>query len=77
MCIRDSDIIKRTSEFLDELVEKDENALCVSHGIAIKSTLFWILKDLDDWDSFWLENGSITVFNINNGKKLIEAINIL
>ena len=71
------DIIKRTSEFLDELVEKDENALCVSHGIAIKSTLFWILKDLDDWDSFWLENGSITVFNINNGKKLIEAINIL
>lgn len=71
------DLIKRTSEFLDELVKKDENALCVSHCIAIKSTLFWILKDLEDWDSFWLENGSITVFNISNGKKVIEAINIL
>lgn len=72
-----ADVIKRTSEFLDELVRKNENALCVSHGIAIKSSLFWILKDLGDWDSFWLENGSITVFNIENGKKLIEAVNIL
>ena len=72
-----SDLIKRTSNFLDDLVKKDENALCISHCIAIKSTLFWILKDLDDWDSFWLDNGSITVFNIENNKKLIEAINIL
>ena len=72
-----NDLIKRTSAFLDELVEKNQNALCVSHGIAIKSTLFWILKDLEDWDSFWLENGSITVFNIENGKKLLEAVNIL
>ncbi|WP_297280630.1 histidine phosphatase family protein [uncultured Anaerococcus sp.] len=72
-----ADVIKRISEFLDELVRKNENALCVSHGIAIKSSLFWILKDLGDWDSFWLENGSITVFNIENGKKLVEAVNIL
>ncbi len=72
-----ADVIKRTSEFLDELVRKNENALCVSHGIAIKSSLFWILKDLEDWDSFWLENGSITVFNIENGKKLVEAVNVL
>ncbi len=71
------DLIARTSEFLDELVEKDEDVLCVSHGLAIKSCLFWILKDINDWDSFWIENGSITVFKIENGKKLIESVNLL
>lgn len=71
------DVVARTSEFLDELVEKGENALCISHGLAIKSCLFWILKDLADWDSFWLENGSITIFKIEDGKKLIESVNLL
>lgn len=71
------DVIARTSEFLDELVDRGEDVLCVSHGLAIKSCLFWILEDLNNWESFWIENGSITVFKIENGTKLIESVNIL
>lgn len=71
------DLIKRTSEFLDEISKKNENALCISHGIAIKSCLFWILKDVSNWDSFWIENGSITVFDVKSNIKLIEKVNSL
>ena len=72
-----NDLIKRLSEFLDELVEKDENALCISHGLAIKAALFWILKDKADWDSFWIENGSVTIFEVHDKQKLIKGVNII
>ena len=71
-----NEVIKRTSEFLDEMSQKDgKTILCISHGIAIRSTLFWVLKDLSNWKSFWIDNGSLTVFSVNNGKKLIESVN--
>lgn len=70
-------LIKRTSEFLDELVEKDEDALCVSHNLAIRAALFWILEDNKNYDNFWIENGAITVFDIKDKKKLIESVNVL
>ena len=71
------DLIKRTSEFLDELVEKGEDALCVSHNLTIRAALFWILEDTKNFDNFWIENGAVTVFDIKDGKKLIESINVL
>lgn len=70
------DLITRTSEFLDEISkEKNKTILCISHGIAIRSTLFWVLKDLGAWSSFWIDNGSLTVFDVRDGKKLIESVN--
>ena len=71
-----NEVIRRTSEFLDEISQKDNKTiLCISHGIAIRSTLFWVLKDLSNWNSFWIDNGSLTVFNVKDGKKLIESVN--
>lgn len=71
-----NEVIKRTSEFLDEISQKDDKTiLCISHGIAIRSTLFWVLKDLSNWNSFWIDNGSLTVFNVKDNKKLIESVN--
>ncbi len=71
-----NEVIRRTSEFLDEISQKDDKTiLCISHGIAIRSTLFWVLKDLSNWNSFWIDNGSLTVFNVKDGKKLIESVN--
>lgn len=71
-----NEVIKRTSEFLDEMSQKDgKTILCISHGIAIRSTLFWVLKDLSNWNSFWIDNGSLTVFNVKDNKKLIESVN--
>ena len=72
-----NDLIKRMSDFLDELVKKGEDALCISHGLAIKAALFWILKDKADWDSFWIENGSVTIFEIKDDKKLVKGVNII
>ena len=71
------DVIKRLSSFLDEKSNNDKNILCISHGIAIRSSLFWILKDLSNWQSFWIDNGSLTVYNIKDNKKLIESVNII
>lgn len=71
-----NEVIRRTSDFLDEISQKDDKTiLCISHGIAIRSTLFWVLKDLSNWNSFWIDNGSLTVFNVKDNKKLIESVN--
>lgn len=71
------DVINRLRSFLDEKSMEGKNILAISHGIAIRSTLFWILKDLSNWHSFWIDNGSLTVYNIKNGKKLIESVNLI
>lgn len=71
------EVIKRLSSFLDEKSKNDKNILCISHGIAIRSSLFWILKDLANWQSFWIDNGSLTVYNIKADKKLIESVNLI
>ena len=71
------DVINRLSSFLDEKSKEDKNILAISHGIAIRSSLFWILKDFDNWQSFWIDNGSLTVYNINDDKRLIESVNLI
>lgn len=71
------DVINRLRSFLEEKSQIDKNILVISHGIAIRSSLFWILKDLSNWQSFWIDNGSLTVYNIENEKKLIESVNLI
>ena len=71
------DVIKRVGDFLEEKSKEDKTILAISHGIAIRSSLFWILKDLDNWPSFWIDNGSLTVYKIEDGKRLIESVNLI
>lgn len=71
------DVINRLRSFLEEKSQIDKNILVISHGIAIRSSLFRILKDLSNWQSFWIDNGSLTVYNIENEKKLIESVNLI
>ena len=71
------DVIKRVGDFLEEKSKEDKTILIISHGIAIRSSLFWILKDLDSWPSFWIDNGSLTVYKIEDGKRLIESVNLI
>ena len=70
-------VINRIGAFLEEKSKEDKNILAISHGLAIRSSLFWILKDLDNWHSFWIDNGSLTVYNIKDNKKLIESVNLI
>lgn len=71
------DVIKRVSDFMEERKNETGNILCISHGIAIRSTLFWLIKDLDSYEYFWIDNGSVTVFNIEDNKKIIECVNAI
>lgn len=71
------DVINRVGDFLEEKSKEDKTILVISHGIAIRSSLFWILKDLDNWPSFWIDNGSLTVYKIEDGKRLIESVNLI
>lgn len=69
------DLIKRLDDFIEEKKEFDGNILCVSHGIAIRAAIFTILKDLSNFENFWIDNGSLTVINIKDNKKIIECVN--
>jgi alpha-ribazole phosphatase len=71
------DVIERVSEFLDQIKDQEGNILCLSHGIAIRSALFWIIKDLGSYENFWIDNGSVTVFRIEDDKKIIECVNAI
>ena len=71
------DLIKRVNDFIKEKSTNDGNILCVSHGIAIRATLFTVLKDLDNFKNFWIDNGSITVFDISENKTMIECVNLI
>ena len=71
------DLIKRLDSFIKEKSNEHdkETILCVSHGIAIRAALFTILKDLDNFENFWLDNGSLSILNIKKDKKIIECVN--
>lgn len=69
------DVINRLNDFISEKSKEDKNILCISHGIAIRSAIFTILKDLSNFDKFWIDNGSLTVIDIKNKKLLIECVN--
>lgn len=69
------DVIERVSNFLDDQKDFKGDILAVSHGIAIRSALFWVLKDLDSYENFWIDNGSLTVLTYEDGRKIIECVN--
>ena len=71
------DVIKRVSDFMDQRQNEQGDILCISHGIAIKSSLFWVIKDLSNFDNFWIDNGSLTVFRIENDRRIIECVNAI
>src|SRR5690625_5191951 len=71
------ELIERLDSFIKEKSQEyqDKTILCVSHGIAIRAALFTILNDLDNFENFWLDNGSLSILNIKEDKKLIECVN--
>ena len=71
------DLVNRLNDFMEEKSSFDGNILCISHGIAIRSSLFTVLKDLDNFKNFWIDNGSLTVFDISDNKKMIECVNLI
>ena len=71
------DLIKRVNNFMEEKSSFDGNILCISHGITIRASLFTVLKDLGNFKNFWIDNGSLTVFDLSDNKKMIECVNLI
>lgn len=71
------DLIKRINNFMEEKSSFNGNILCISHGIAIRASLFTILKDMENFKNFWIDNGSLTIFDISENKKMIECVNLI
>ncbi|MSS76974.1 histidine phosphatase family protein [Anaerococcus sp. AGMB00486] len=69
------DLIKRLDDFIEDKKTSHNTILCVSHGIAIRAAIFTILNDLSNFENFWIDNGSLTIINIENNKKILECVN--
>ncbi|NMA86607.1 MAG: histidine phosphatase family protein [Tissierellia bacterium] len=66
----------RVTSFLEELVEKGEDALLVCHAGVIKIALSWVFDDLDYFFKFSIENGSANIISIDEeGFKYIKKMN--
>lgn len=71
------DVIKRVTNFMDDICKQEGDILCISHGIAIRSALFWVLEDYENYENFRIDNASLTVFKYKDNKKLIECVNLI
>lgn len=66
----------RVVGFLEEIVEKGEDALLVCHAGVIRLTLAWALDDIEKVFKFHIENGSANVVSIDQeGFKFIKKVN--
>ncbi|MGN9166007.1 histidine phosphatase family protein [Tissierellaceae bacterium HCP3S3_D8] len=66
---------KRVVEFLEELVERDEDVLLVTHAGVIRLALCWVFDDIDYFFRFKVDNGSINIIRIDHDYKFIEKLN--
>lgn len=66
----------RVTAFLEELVEKGEDALLVCHAGVIRIALAWVFDNLDYFFKFQIENGSANIISIDEkGFKYIKKAN--
>lgn len=66
----------RVVGFLEEIVEKGEDALLVCHAGVIKLTLSWVFDDIDQFFKFHIENASANIVSIDQeGFKFIKKAN--
>ena len=69
-------VYNRLKTFLDELVEKDEDVVLVTHDGIIKLACCWVFNDPKHFFKFKADNGSISVIRVKDGDKYINNLNI-
>lgn len=66
----------RVVSFLEELVDKKENALLICHDGVIKMALSWVFDNPEFFFKFKIDNGSISIISIDEmGFKYIKKAN--
>jgi len=70
-------VYKRVVEFLEELVENEEDVLLVTHGGVIGLAFCWVFDNIDYFFKFKIDNGSINIISIEDGYKFIKKSNLI
>lgn len=68
-------VYHRVKEFLEEMVQQDEDIVLVTHAGVIRLALCWIFDDIDHFFRFKVDNGSINIISIDDGYKFIKKLN--
>lgn len=68
-------VYNRVKEFLEELVQQDEDVLLVTHAGVIRLAFCWVFDNIDYFFRFKVENGSINIIAIEDNYKFIKKVN--
>ena len=69
-------VYARVKEFLDEIVEKGQNVVLVTHAGVIRLAFCWIFDNIDYFFKFKVDNGSINIISVDEENfKFIERSN--
>lgn len=69
------EVYNRLKEFLEELIEKDESVLLITHEGIIRLVCCWIFDNIEYLFRFKADNGSINVVSVVDGYKYISNLN--
>ena len=69
------DVYMRVEGFLEELVDKGEDALLICHDCVIRLALCWVFDNPDYFFKFKIDNGSINIISIDDDYKFIKRTN--
>lgn len=65
----------RLKDFLEEVIEKDENILLITHEGIIRLVCCWILDNIECFFKFKADNGSINIVSVVDDYKYISKLN--
>ncbi len=70
-----ADTYKRVESFMEDLIDRNENALVVTHEGIIRLACSWVIGNSEHFYRFRAENGSITVISVDQDYKYIKKLN--
>nr|WP_300004891.1 histidine phosphatase family protein [Tissierella sp.] len=69
-------VYDRVKDFLEEIIEKDESVVLVTHAGIIRLVLCWVFDDINYFFKFKIENGSINIVSVDEKDfKRVEMTN--
>ena len=68
-------VYNRLLEFLEELVDRDENVVLITHEGIIRLACCWVFDDINHFYRFKADNGSINIISISENYRYISKLN--
>ncbi len=68
-------LYKRVEKFLEEIVDKNEDVLLITHEGIIRVICSWVFDEPKYFFKFSADNGSLSIISVNGGYKYIKKLN--